>query len=195
MKRLLGLLTLCLSLLAALGFVAAGSVLASPAARPYPADVVVVLGGDDDGARYARGRQLVLDGYSTRLWQSNPKAAERVDALAKLPGVAVHFDNVPDNTWQEAQAVQAWMQTHGYKTALVVSDPPHLLRVGYAFASNLWGSGLKFTLIASEPTWWSAWSWWQDEQSAIFVTTEFTKLGYYLVRYRFGLLQPGSDAN
>ena len=167
---------------------AAGTVLASPAARPQPADVMVVLGGDHDGARYARGRQLVLDGYSRRLWQSNPKTAEREDALAKLPGIAVHFDNEPGNTWQEAEAVQAWMQAHGYKSALVVSDPPHLLRVGYAFASNLWGRGLKFTLIASEPTWWSTWAWWQNRESALFVKSEFPKLGYYLVRYRFGLL-------
>jgi uncharacterized SAM-binding protein YcdF (DUF218 family) len=173
---------------AALGFWAAGAVLASPAARPQPADVVVVMGGDYDGARYARGRQLVLNGYSTRLWLSNPKAAERGNALAKLPDVTVYFDPEPDNTWQEAQAVQAWMQARVYKSALVVSDPPHLLRVGYAFASNLWGSGLKFTLIAAEPRWWSAWSWWQNKQSALLVTSEFTKLGYFLVRYRFGLL-------
>jgi uncharacterized SAM-binding protein YcdF (DUF218 family) len=185
--RLLGYLALFLSLLATVTFLAAGALLASPAALPQRADLVVVLGGDYDGARYARGRQLVLDGFSTRLWQSNPKAAERIDALTKLPGVTVHFDSAPGNTWQEAQAVQVWMQAHGYKSALVVSDPPHLLRVGYAFASNLWGNGLKFTLIASQPTWWSAWSWWQNQQSLQFVKAEVAKLGYYLVRYRFGL--------
>ena len=150
-----------LSLLATFTFLASGVLLANPAALPQRADLVVVLGGDYDGACYARGRQLVLDGYSTRMWQSNPKAVERVDAIGTLPGVTVHFDSAPANTWQEAQAVQAWMQAHGYKSALVVSDPPHLLRVGYAFASNLWGNGLKFTLIASKPAWWSTWSWWQ----------------------------------
>ena len=137
--RLHGYAAIFLSLLATLTFLAAGALLASPAALPQRANLVVVLGGDDEGARYARGRQLVLDGYSAHMWQSNPKAVDRVDALAKLPGVAVHFDSAPGNTWQEAQAVQAWMQAHGYKSALVVSDPPHLLRVGFAFASNLWG--------------------------------------------------------
>ena len=187
MKRLLGYVALFLSLLAGFGFLAAGALLASPAALPQRADLVVVLGGGPDGARYKRGRQLVLDGFSTSMWQSNPKAVERVDALGKLPGVGVHFDSVPGNTWQEAQAVQEWMQSHGYKSALVVSDPPHLLRVGYAFASNLWGNGLRFTLVASEPTWWSAWSWWTNQQSELFVKAEVVKLGYYLVRYRFGL--------
>lgn len=97
MKRRLGYVALFLSLLATFTFWAAGALLASPAALPQRADLVVVLGGDYDGARYARGRQLVLDGYSTRLWQSNPKAAERVDALGKLPGVTVHFESAPDD--------------------------------------------------------------------------------------------------
>lgn len=167
-------------------FVYAGAWLASAAGTPTSADVVVVLGGDG-GERYARARQLVLDGYSTRLLLINPGESISTNTRDRLRGVDVQVDNLPRSTWQEAQAVRRWMQAYGWKTVLVVSDPPHLMRVNYAFASNLRGSGLTFTLVGSEPRWWTAWHWWQNAESKRFVISEVSKMGYYLVRYGFGL--------
>lgn len=65
MKRtaiMLLLLLLLMPELALLGFFTAGALLAWPAELPRRADVVVVLGGSGDGARYVRGRELVLAG-------------------------------------------------------------------------------------------------------------------------------------
>jgi len=117
----------------------------------------------------------------------NPSDAERQDAQKTLRGRDVYFDSTPRNTWQEAQTVRFWMQVNGWQSVLVVSDPPHLLRVGYAFASNLRGTGLTYALVATNPPWWSAWRWWQNPQSRGFVVSEVLKLVYYLGRYRFGL--------
>ena len=41
-------------------------------------------------------------------------------------------------------------------------------------------------LVAADTPWWSAWRWWENEQAALFAGIEVLKLGYYLVRYRFG---------
>jgi uncharacterized SAM-binding protein YcdF (DUF218 family) len=180
------LLLLCLTSLVYVGFLAAGAWLASPAQPPTPADAVVVLGGDG-GLRYATARTLLLDGYSQRMLLIHPIDSAQKDALERLRGVQVHINNEPRSTWQEAQAVRTWMLANGLKSVLVVSDPPHLLRVHYAWASNFWGSGLAYTLIASSPPWWSARQWWQNPQAKDFVTSELLKLGYYLVRYGFGL--------
>ena len=49
---------------------------------------------------------------------------------ASLPGVELIFDNTPRHTWDEAQMARTRMQANGWHTALVVSDPPHLMRVG-----------------------------------------------------------------
>ncbi len=177
---------LLLATLGALGFVSAGALLASPASQPHLADAVVVLGGGD-GARYARGRALMLAGFAPRLVLFEPNTNERLDALAQFKAIEI-WDNVrPQNSWGEAQAVRTWMQAKGLKSVLVVSDPPHLLRVHYAWASNFLGAGLAYTLIASTPPWWSPWRWWQNPRAKDFVTSELLKLGYYLVRYRFGL--------
>ena len=58
--RMLLLMTL-LSGLAGLVYLCAGAWLAWPAAQPHHADAVL---GGGDGARYARGRELVLAGFA-----------------------------------------------------------------------------------------------------------------------------------
>ena len=187
-QRMVLVLLLWLLLLpeaALLGFFTIGAVLSSPAGLPHRADVVVVLGGGE--WRYARGRDLVLAGYADRLVVFEPNDAERKDALVRVPLVEFWDEVKPQNSWGEAQAVRGWMLANGWRSALVVSDPPHLLRVGYAWSSNFRGTDLTYTLVASNPPWWSAWRWWANPQSARFVENEVLKLGYYVLRYRFGL--------
>ena len=172
-------------LLAFLGFWSAGAILALPSSNPQRADAVVMLGGGD-GARYARARELVLAGLAPRLVLIDPTAAELADAKTRFPDAMVWKDVLPGNSWGEAKTTRTRMQANGWKSVLVVTDPPHMLRVRYAWASNFFGSDLHFVLVAANPTWWSTWRWWQNPQSAQFVGEEMLKLGYYVVRYRFG---------
>ena len=173
---------------ALLGFFTVGAVLSYPAAAPKRADVIVVLGGDFSNGRYTRGLELLRASYSSHLVLIEPNADDRKHALANVPGVEIWDDVSPSNSWGEATVARTRMQANGWRTALVVSDPPHLLRVGYAWSSNLWGAGLSYTLISANPAWWSAWRWWANPQSSRFVGDEVLKLGYYLMRYRFGVI-------
>lgn len=160
--------------------------LSAPAGVAGEADVVAVLGGDN-GPRYQVGRQLVLDGYSRHLLLINPNRTVRADAMERLRGVELLQDFAPRDTWSEAQALRTHMQANGWQSALVVSDPPHMLRMQYAWWSVFRGTGFTFTLIATAPPWWHPWRWWQNPQARGFVKAEVMKLGYYLVVYRFGL--------
>lgn len=185
MGLVLLLVFLLLPELALMGFFTIGALLSSPAELPHRADAVVVLGGGEE-SRYERGRDLVLAGYAGRMVFIEPNTADRKDALARLPLLEIWDKVHPQNSWGEAQTVRAWMRAKGWKSVLVVSDPPHLLRVRYAWASNFRGTDLTYTLIASTPPWWSAWRWWQNPRSAQFVEAEVLKFGYYLLRYPLG---------
>ena len=99
---------LFLACLLFLGFLTAGAWLSCPADFSHRADVVVVLGGGD-GSRYARGRDLMLQGQSSHLLVINPSNAEHQDAQKALRGRDVRFDSTPRSTWQEAQTVRFWM--------------------------------------------------------------------------------------
>ena len=136
---------------------------------------------------YTRGRELIRAGYSSHLVLIEPNAPDRKDALANLPGVVIWDDVLPQSSWGEAKVTRTRMQANGWKSVLVVSDPPHMLRLRYSWFSHFWGSDLSYTLIATNPPWWSAWRWWANPQSSSFVGAEVLKLGYYVLRYRFGL--------
>lgn len=160
---------------------------ALPASKPVAADVVIVLGGGDS-SRYRKGVELVEQGFANTLVLIQPHASELKDAKSRVGRIKVWNEVYPGNTWGEAGMGRVQMQANGWRKALVVSDPPHLLRVQYAWWSQLWGAGLDFALVASEPDWWSAWRWWSNPKAASFVGDEFLKLGYYVLRYRFGVL-------
>jgi hypothetical protein len=98
---------LCLPELALLGFFATGALFSAPAGEPRNVDAVVVLGGDAvTGGRYARGRDLVLAGYSQRLILMYPSAAEIKDAQSRLPGVEIVDSTPAQGSWGEAMAVR-----------------------------------------------------------------------------------------
>lgn len=178
---------LCLPELALLGFFTTGALLSAPAGEARSVDAVVVLGGDGGtGGRYARGRDLVLAGYSNRLILLYPTATEIKDALAKVPSVDIVDSMDGRGSWGEALAVRERMQAEGLHTVMVVSDPPHMLRLRYTWGSILRGTGLDYTLVATTPPWWPGWRWWRNPGASDFVGNEVLKLGYYVVRYRFG---------
>ncbi len=167
-----------------MGFFTVGAALSSPAGTPRAVHVVVVLGGSVD--RQIRGRDLVLAGYSKRLLVINASEQERKTLQVTMPGAELIFDNTPHHTWDEAQMARTRMQASGWHTALVLSDPPHLLRVAYSWSSAFRGTDLSYTLISSDPPWWPGWRWWSNPTSAAFVESEVLKMGYYLLRYPFG---------
>jgi uncharacterized SAM-binding protein YcdF (DUF218 family) len=75
------------------------------------------------------------------------------------------------------------MDKHGWKSALVVSDPPHMLRLHKTWKKAFTGSGKRFILVDTEPSWWNPFLWWRDKISYRFVISEIQKNIYYLVAY------------
>lgn len=163
-----------------------GALLSAPADVARNVDVVVVLGGSGDHGRYMRGRDLVLAGYSSRLVLIEPNPSELKDADEKKVVIEVRNDVVPRNSWGEAMALRELMRAGGLRSVMVVSDPPHMLRLRYIWGSVFRGTGLDYTLVATNPPWWPGWRWWRTPLASNFVGSELLKLGYYVVKYRFG---------
>ena len=121
----------------------AGFVVSLPAELPRHVDAVVVLGGDaGTGGRYARGRDLVLAGFRGRLILIHPGVSERKDAAVKVPSVEIVDSFLSRNSWEEAKTVRARMEAEGLRSVMVVSDPPHMLRLRYTWGSIFRGSDL-----------------------------------------------------
>lgn len=166
-------------------FICSGALLAVPSEQPRRVDVVVVLGGSADSMRYERGRDLVLADYSDRLVLIGATAAQLQDTRKAVPGAVSWQDALMRNSWGEAEATRAWMKAAGLRSVIVVSDPPHMLRLKYTWGSIFRGADLDYVLVATDPPWWPGWMWWRNKSAANFVGTEVKKLCYYVVKYRF----------
>ena len=173
----------------------AGVFLQLPARSPEPSDLIVVLGGASLSARLTKGAELYAKGFAPRVLVTG--FSEDTSALVGLhadwrlrylqgqhiPDSAILTDAKARNSWQEAQAVLHLMRSNGWSKVLIISDPPHFLRLSWIIRRVFQPSGIDYRLISSNPEWWDKWFWWQNPISATFVIEEFVKLFYYYVKY------------
>jgi uncharacterized SAM-binding protein YcdF (DUF218 family) len=176
------------------GFRSLGLWVATGAASPIRADVIVALGGGD-GHRIRKVAEVFRAGYANTVlitgieWSAERERAYylnwRVRVLADSGVTAdrIVIESTASNSFQEAQATLALLQVRGWKKALVVSDPPHMRRLDWVWRKVFAETGKSYVLVASEPAWWDQEHWWASEKSAPFVLTELVKLAYYLVKY------------
>ena len=169
----------------------AGRVLQGGSQLPEHADVLVVLGGDS-GDRTLKALQLYKAGLAPRVLltgvEESPLDArkpyltwrQQMLVEAGVPRDSILLDSRSENTMEEAVNTRQLLVERGWRRALIVSDPPHVRRVNWAWRKALRGTNLEFQVVASEPRWWVADSWWTHEKSAQAVIMEYIKLAYYL---------------
>lgn len=165
-----------------------------PAGLPAEADAIVVLGGGS-GDRVARSLELLEAGYAAQLvltGADRPDAGGAQDIQDARTDFLLRNDVRPDrihyvfpssNSWQEANSTLELMRSRGWRRVIVVSDPPHMLRLSYTWRRAFQSHPQSFILVATEPAWWNPFLWWTNQASFTFVTSELMKLGYYLVKY------------
>lgn len=173
-------------------FLSLGLVLSHHAGRPHKADVIVVLGGDN-GLRIKKGAQLYKEGFAPHVLLTgidpkfyrpgHPNWRERRMRALGVPKKAIKLDTESETTWEEAVNTEETMQKKGWKSALVISDPPHMLRLHQTWGKVFEGTGKKITLVPTEPEWWTPLLWWKNRTSYRFVVSEIKKNIYYLAIY------------
>lgn len=187
------ILLFSVSTLTALFFFSLGVLVSQFAGTPEKSDVIIVLGGDN-GLRIHKGAELFHAGYAThiiltgideRFYHPNhPNWRERRMMELGVPKNAIKVDAKSKTTWEEALNTSNTMEKKGWKSALIVSDPPHLLRLQQTWSRAFDGSSKKFILIQTSPAWWHRILWWQNKKSYQFVISEIKKnLFYAAVHY------------
>ncbi|WP_313950200.1 YdcF family protein [Accumulibacter sp.] len=165
-------------------FFSLGTILSLRAGSAESTELVVVLGGGGT-ERFATGLQMIQLGKANELLLIHPLASQiRVaKEAAGADRVGVFTDVLSHSSWDEAIRTRAWMSEHGVTRVAVVSDPPHMLRLAYTWSRVFAGTSLSYSLVATQPAWWSAWRWWANRESRQFVGSELVKLAYYVWHY------------
>ena len=100
-----------------------------------------------------------------------------------VPTNMLAVDAISTNSWEEAVNTLRLMRERDWLRVLVVSDPPHLRRLAWAWGKVFEGSGKEYRLIAAPLEGWDPGRWWQNDSSARYVVTEVNKLAYYRVAH------------
>ncbi|MDT9547147.1 MAG: YdcF family protein [Chlorobium sp.] len=185
-------LFLLITAVGALGFLCLGFIVSYHGAAPVKSDVIIVLGGDS-GRRVQHGASLYKEGYGARVLltgidrrfyrKGHLNWRERRMKALGVPLNAVLIDTQSETTWEEAVNSSALMKKRGWRTALVVSDPPHMLRLQKTWETAFEGTGFTFVLTATKPEWWDPFIWWRNPISYRFVISEVKKNLFYAVMY------------
>lgn len=171
-----------------------GAWLSTPAGEPTPADIIVVLGGDD-GDRVIMAAEIYKAGYAkwilmTGMYKDDVNAQSdrdewRVKFLVQqgIPEQVILYDDQAVNTHQEALITASLLEKRHWSKALVISNPPHMRRLEMSWRPIFEKRGLQFQLIQTRSPHWNADRWWEDEKWAWFCVKEAVKLMFYLLVY------------
>jgi uncharacterized SAM-binding protein YcdF (DUF218 family) len=190
-KRFL-IFLLSLSAISALLLSSLGILVSQHAENPEKSDVIIVLGGDN-GLRVNKGAELynagyashvILTGIDERFYRpGHPNWRERRMIALGVPRKAMKIDLKSKTTWEEAENTSNTMDKRGWKSAIVVSDPPHMLRLHKTWSRAFKGSSKTFILVSTNPSWWNKILWWKNRQSYQFVISEIKKNLFYAAVY------------
>ncbi|MGC9336229.1 MAG: YdcF family protein, partial [Anaerolineae bacterium] len=105
-------------------------------------------------------------------WQGVPAGRVLV-----APGLA-------ESTYDEALALRALAQQHGWQSILVVTDPYHTRRARLIFRHAFRGTGIAVTVRPVEPAEYDPEAWWHTVDGLRDTWTEWLKLGMYVAGQR-----------
>ena len=161
-----------------------------------PADVIVVLAGNSPfRARHAE--TLYARGLAPNVIISNePLSSHGVQTtwlelrqaglvhLAIPDDAIVPISEISDSTYDEALRSRDIMRAHGWRAAILVTDPFHMRRAILTFRQAFDPSGLTVAASPADGSKYGVDNWWTDRNATMRVAQEYLKLGYYLATGR-----------
>lgn len=160
------------------------------------ADVIVILAGNSPfRARHAES--LYARGLASNVIISNEPLSShgvqttwlelRQHGLVRLaiPDEAiVPISEISDSTYEEALRSREIMQSHGWRSAILVTDPFHMRRALLTFRQAFGPAGLAVSASPADGSKYGVDNWWTDRNAIMRVAQEYLKLGYYLATGR-----------
>lgn len=157
-----------------------------------PSDAIIVLAGSSPfRARHAE--TLYAQGLAPHVIISNEPISShgvqttwlglKAAGLVKLsiPDEAiVPITEISDGTYGEALNSRSIMRAHGWRTAILVTDPFHMRRATMTFRHVFEQDGLSVAASPADDSKYGVEGWWKDRLAIMRIVTEYVKFGYYL---------------
>ena len=166
-----------------------------------PADAVVLYVGPEREERMEEARRLLREGYARFLIVPAHGEAYRVEgdgslsrivAPARVPGnlfflrKAANYKGYYENTHVETLEARRIMQDLGLRSALLVSSPYHMRRIGLIAGRAFAGDGRRLGLAPSRGEIRPALGDWLDPGRRRNMLSEYVKLAWFICYAPFG---------
>jgi uncharacterized SAM-binding protein YcdF (DUF218 family) len=162
------------------------------------ADAIVILGGGLENRPLAAAR-MFHEGIAPKILymdvQLTPtaelgitlperEATRRMLLSNGVPESAMEtIGNSVANTYDESQAVRAWMDKTGAKSIVIPTDIFHTRRARMIFRKELAGEHAEIHVVPVKPIGYGEKDWWLHEQGLISFENEVIKYAYYRMKY------------
>jgi len=166
----------------------ADSFLPVEAEEPTKSDVIVVLGGGDQG-RVKQAAELYEEGYADEVLIT---ASEKDGSTSGLKTVAEHYgipeealsvENASTSTYTNALNTVDFMEAEGFESAMIVTSDYHVDRAEFIF-DKVNDAGYNFNYIAAQNL--EGENWIERENSHDIWFSEMTKMwGYRMGLYKW----------
>ena len=169
--------------------------------RPRPAQFVMVLNGDEE-TRTLVADVLVKAGFARDVLVTEVAIARQKTELAFPPSHEISREvllkrGIPagditilpaaaTTTYDEAQALRAFLRDRPQTTVLVVTSDYHTRRSRWVFARALGPRAGQVAFVSAPSDDFRRDFWWQDEAGLVAVLSEYLKFAFYLVYYGYG---------
>jgi uncharacterized SAM-binding protein YcdF (DUF218 family) len=198
-RRIITWMGLVVALIGALGFVwLARPMLFAGIAKLWmvsdslnQADAIVVLGGGLD-VRPVAAADLYRRGMAPRVavgfseFDQGQDASLNRDMLLRhgVPSTAIiNFRFRPHSTYGEARGILEWAKTSGAKSVIIPIDIFPSRRVRWIFNHELAPAGIRISVQAVTPPWYSVDDWWRHKAGWMHFGSEMIKFAYYRLKY------------
>jgi uncharacterized SAM-binding protein YcdF (DUF218 family) len=168
----------------------AALVVSAPVEKP---DVIVLLASHEwerlpAAAAWARQNpraRVILTVPTAPTYWNCFRCSERAAWLAKEgvdPSHIVELTGVR-NTWDEANAVAAYVRAERLNRALIVTSPYHTRRAAATFGKLTADSGVSLGVVPTDRSNATPGVWWWYDVDRAYVVYEWTAIAWYAVRY------------
>lgn len=156
-----------------------------------PAQLIIVLAGDDNGERVVEAVNLYQKGYAKNLLMSggplawNLTSAEWMRKQARTLGVPAHAIILEDksrSTLENALFTLPILKKRGIKSIILVTTPTHSGRAKRVFKKVYSKEGIKVMSYPAQKSRFQLSGWWTRHEDTQLVMWEYVSLVYYSLK-------------
>lgn len=156
-----------------------------------PSDIILVLGGDDNGERVDEAVKLYKNGYAKKILMSSGPLAWKLtgaewmkkQALAEgVPARAILLEDRSLSTIDNAKLSLPILEKEKVKTVILVTSPTHTRRSKKVFDRIFKPAGIQVSYRPAQRNSFKLDGWWKRHEDTQLVVWEYVSLMFYFMK-------------